>query len=196
MSSEFTTTHEHLRFADGSHVIVHSSPGRVQVTGDVAGEYIEYAGTARDAMEQARLLEVEAPDALWTMPREKSHRIASAMFGAGGHARLAMRPDLSGGADENTSERVALDGGHADIDVPGEHVELTITIGARSSIGLALSPLEARRIGEALTTAAHRAEVTQAAQLHLEGVETVTDLFLRSQETGIPAGALLEGMDR
>lgn len=108
----------------------------------------------------------------------------------------AMRPDLSGGADENTSERVALDGGHADIDVPGEHVELTITIGARSSIGLALSPLEARRIGEALTTAAHRAEVTQAAQIDLEGVETVSDLFLRSQETGIPAGALLEGMGR
>ncbi|WP_420111529.1 hypothetical protein [Pseudactinotalea sp.] len=94
------------------------------------------------------------------------------------------------------SERVALDGGHADVDVPGEHVELTVTIGGRASTGLALSPLEARRIGAALTAAAHRAHVAQAAQLHLEGVETVTDLFRHAQASGIPAGALLEGMDR
>lgn len=42
--SQFRTTHEHVKFPDGSHVIVHSSPGRVQVTGYVAGEWIEYAG--------------------------------------------------------------------------------------------------------------------------------------------------------
>lgn len=94
------------------------------------------------------------------------------------------------------SQRVPLDGGHADIDVPGEHVEVTVTLGARAVLGLALSPIEARKIGEALTAAAHLAHVTQAAQLDLEGVDTVTDLFRASQETGVPASALIEQVTR
>ena len=194
-----TTTHEHVKFEDGSHVIVHTYPGHVQVTGYLGGEWIEYTGTVRDAREQARLLEVDAPDALWPLPVEQARRIASAMDGAAGIAEDEGVPWADSPEDEGnviTSERVALDGGHADIDVPGEHVELTVTIGARASIGLALSPLEARRIGEALTVAAHRAHVAQAAQIDLEGVETVTDLFRRSEATGIPASALFEGMDR
>lgn len=204
--SPFTTTHEHLRFDDGSHVIVHSSPGRVQVTGYVAGEWIEYAGTARDAEEQARLLEIEAPDALWTMPREQSHRIALAMAGAVGAADYhdgevpeADSPEDLGGAEVRTpasSERVALDGGHADLEVIDQHVEVTVTIDGKVTIGLALSPAEASRIGEALRTAAHRAHVVQAAQIDLEGVRTVTDLLRRSRDTGVPVSALVEGIDR
>jgi adenosine/AMP kinase len=188
------TTHEHVRFPNGDHVIVHTTPGGVQVTGMLDGEWIEYVGTARDAMEQARLLRSEAPDALWSIPFEQADRIASAMFGAGGRARLALRPDLSPGAGEYSSERVALDGGHVDVDVIDQHVETTVTINGRITLGIALTPAEATRLGEALTGAARAAHVVQAAQIDLEGVDTVTDLFLRSQETGIPAGALLEGM--
>lgn len=94
------------------------------------------------------------------------------------------------------SERIALDGGHADIEVPGEHVELTVTLGGRATIGLALSPAEADQIGQALRDAAHRAHVEQAAQIDLEGVETVTDLWRRAAETGVPASALIEQATR
>lgn len=90
------------------------------------------------------------------------------------------------------SERIALDGGHADLEVIDQHVEVTVTLGGRATIGLALSPAEADRIGQALRDAAHRAHVAQAAQIDLEGVQTVTDLFRRSQESGIPASALVE----
>lgn len=61
---------------------------------------------------------------------------------------------------------------------------------------LALSPVEARKIGDALVTAAHSAHVVQAAQIDLDGVETVTDLWHRSQETGVPASALIEQVGR
>lgn len=90
------------------------------------------------------------------------------------------------------SERIALDGGHADLEVIDQHVEVTVTLGGRATIGLALSPAEAARIGSALTAAAHRAHVAQAAQIDLEGVETVTDLWRRAAETGVPASALIE----
>lgn len=94
------------------------------------------------------------------------------------------------------SERVALDGGHADVEAVETAVELTMVLGARTALGMALSPAEARRIGGALVFAAHRAEVAQAAQLDLEGVDTVTDLFRASQETGVPASALIEQVTR
>lgn len=98
-------------------------------------------------------------------------------------------PNAAPGID---SERIALDGGHADVDVTDHAVEVTVTIGNRAGIGLALSPAEAARISEALRVAAHRAHIAQAAQIDLAGVETVTDLFHRSQETGVPASALIE----
>lgn len=91
-----------------------------------------------------------------------------------------------------SSERIAMDGGHADVESVETAVELTVTLAERAVLGIALSPTEARRIGEALVSAAHRAHVAQAAQMDLEGVETVTDLFRRSQESGIPASALVE----
>lgn len=58
--------------------------------------------------------------------------------------------------DPTYSERIALDDGHADVDTPGEHVELTVTLGNRACLGIALSPREAQQVGQALTTAAHR----------------------------------------
>lgn len=98
------TTHENLRFEDGSHVIVHTSPGRVQVTGMIDGEYIEYAGTARDAQEQARLLETGAPDALWNLPAEQAHRIATAMSGAVDIAQPARRTACPSWCDDREVE--------------------------------------------------------------------------------------------
>lgn len=191
---QFRTTHEHVKFPDGSHVIVHSSPGRVQVTGYVAGEWIEYAGPARDAQEQARLLDTEAPDALWTLPAAMAGRIATAMDGAVTAAHVeAPEDDSSESLPAPTgSERIPLDGGHADLEVIDQHVEVTVTLGGRATVGLALSPVEADRIGTALRDAAHRAHTVQAAQVDLEGVETITDLWHRAQETGIPASALIE----
>lgn len=89
-------------------------------------------------------------------------------------------------------ERIAMDGGHANVESVESSVELTITLCGRAALGIALSPTEARRIGEALVSAAHRAHVAQAAHVDLEGVDTVTDLFRRSQESGVPMSALVE----
>lgn len=85
-----------------------------------------------------------------------------------------------------------MDGGHADVEAVESSVELTITLCGRAVLGIALSPTEARRIGGALVSAAHRAHVAQAAQMDLEGIDTVTDLFHRSRETGVPMSALVE----
>ena len=195
------TTHKHVRFENGDHVIVHSCPGRVQVTGYVGGEWIEYAGTARDAREQAGLLEAGAADALWSLPTGQAARIASAMDGAAGIADGDGEgvPWADSPKDEDDvlkPERVALDGGHADVEVIDQHVETTVTLDGRITLGIALAATEAARLGQALTSAARGAYAVQAAQIDLEGVETVTDLFSRSQATGIPAAALLEGMGR
>lgn len=196
------TTHEHVRFPNGDHVIVHTSPGGVQVTGMLGGEYVEYAGTARDAQEQARLLETDAPDALWTLPEGQARRIAAAMDGAAGIAAVEGVPwagsseDVDESGEDPAPERVALDGGHVDVDVIDQHVETTVTIKGRITLGIALTATEAARLGEALTGAARAAYTVQAAQIDLESVETVTDLWHRSRETGVPMAALLEGMGR
>lgn len=97
---------------------------------------------------------------------------------------------------EAAQTRVALDGGHVDVDVIDQHVETTLTLNGRISLGIALTAAEAARLGEALTGAVRAAYAVQATQVDLEGVETVTDLLHRSQATGIPMTALLEGMDR
>lgn len=64
------------------------------------------------------------------------------------------------GGDEHAeaSERIPLNGGRAYVEVPGDHVELTVTLGERVAVGLALSTTEAARIGAALTAAAARAD--------------------------------------
>lgn len=194
------TTHEHVHFDNGDHVIVHSCPGGVQVTGTLSGEYIEYAGSPRDAREQAQLLETDAPDALWSLPSAEARRVATAMDGAAGIAATQAvsevdSPERMGVGTVRTpigSERVAMDGGHADIETVETAVELTVTLAERAVLGIALSPTEARRIGEALVAAADRAYAQQAAQIDLEGVETVRDLYRTAQATGLPAAALVE----
>lgn len=97
---------------------------------------------------------------------------------------------------DSPSQRVALDGGHVDVDVIDQHVEATVTVGGRISLGIALTAAEAAQLGEALTSAARAAHSVQAAQIDLEGVETVVDLYRTAQATGVPMSALLEGMDR
>ncbi len=51
---------------------------------------------------------------------------------------------------QESSTRVALDGGHADVDVFADRVEVTIRLGDRTVLGIALSPAEAEQIGTAL----------------------------------------------
>ncbi|OFT58157.1 hypothetical protein HMPREF3159_07995 [Brachybacterium sp. HMSC06H03] len=93
---------------------------------------------------------------------------------------------------DSPAQRVALDGGHVDVDVIDQHVETTVTINGRITLGIALTAAEAARLGEALTSAARAAYAVQAAQIDLEGVETVTDLYRTAQATGLPAAVLLE----
>lgn len=59
--------------------------------------------------------------------------------------------------------RVALDGCHVDLDVIAQHVETTMTVGGRITLGIALTAAEAARLGEALTGAARAAYPVQAA---------------------------------
>src|SRR5690625_4741317 len=138
------TTHEHVKFPDGSHVIVHSTPGGVQVTGMIGGEYIEYAGCARDAREQARLLTIGAPDALWAVPDEHAARIGAAMDGA------ATAADLTDEDEDVHTRTVPLDGGTAIVEHVGDRVEVTIRLGARIVAALALSRAEASALGMAV----------------------------------------------
>lgn len=176
------TTHEHVKFANGDHVIVHTSPGRVQVTGYVGGEWIEYAGSARDAAEQARLIETSAPDALWAMDRERARRIASAIDGAVVAATLDAIPEADSPEDvtedevHEKHERVALDGGHADVDVFTGRVEVTVRLGDRTVLGIALSHMEAANLGHAIASP-HGA--------------TTGDLYRVADELGIRAGDIM-----
>lgn len=150
-------THEHVKFPDGSHVIVHSSPGRVQVTGYLDGEWIEYAGSARDAEEQARLLRAGAPDALWTTSTDQAARIASAIDGATSAATVDAIPwaDSPEDVDERpsavTTHAVNLDGdGVAYIEHIENRVELTVKMRGRLNVALTMSTSEAAEIGQAL----------------------------------------------
>lgn len=93
--------------------------------------------------------------------------------------------------EASASHRVALDGGHIDLDTAEGHVELTAAIGGRVGFGMVLSADEAARLAEALSQAP-RALAVQAADVDLTGVNTVLDLFDRAEESGIPASALLE----
>lgn len=138
------TTHEHVKFPDGSHVIAHSTPGGVQVTGMIGGEYIEYAGCARDAREQARLLTIGAPDALWAVPDEHAARIGAAMDGA------ATAADLTDEDEDVHTRTVPLDGGTAIVEHVEGRAELTIRLGDRIACALVLSEREADEIGMTL----------------------------------------------
>jgi hypothetical protein len=180
-------THEHVKFDDGDHVIVHSTPGGVQITGYLDGEWIEYAGSARDAAEQARLIETSAPDALWAMDRERARRIASAIDGAVVAATLDAIPEADSPEDvtedevHEKHERVALDGGHADVDVFTDRIEVTIRLGGRSVLGIALSHMEAANLGRAISSP--------------DGA-TTGDLFHVADTLGVNAGDIMRLQNR
>ena len=55
-------------------------------------------------------------------------------------------------AHQESSTRVALDGGHADVDVFSDRVEVTIRLGGRSVLGIALSHMEAANLGRAIAS--------------------------------------------
>ncbi|MFQ6483787.1 hypothetical protein [Brachybacterium epidermidis] len=189
-TTAYPGTTERITFPDGDHLTISVEiPGHVEVAGHLAGEDVGMSLRSDVALEDGRLLTIGAHDALWQLPRERGQRIGDALIAA---ASLAQT--LADHAD--TSQRVALDGGHADVDVIDQHVEVTITLGERATIGLALTTGEARKIAHALMGAAHRAEVSRAMQLNLSGVETVTNLFDTAQDTGVPASALVEVIGR
>lgn len=48
--------------------------------------------------------------------------------------------------------RVALDGGHADVDVFSDRIEVTVRLGDRTVLGLALSHMEAANLGRAIAS--------------------------------------------
>lgn len=58
--------------------------------------------------------------------------------------------DVDEGRESST--RVALDGGHADVDVFEDRVEVTIRLGGRSVLGIALSHMEAANLGRAIAS--------------------------------------------
>lgn len=55
-------------------------------------------------------------------------------------------------AHQENSTRVALDGGHADVDVFSDRIEVTIRLGGRTVLGIALSHMEAANLGRALAS--------------------------------------------
>lgn len=148
-ASKSFTTHAHVRFPNGDHVIVHTIPGSVQVTGYLNGEWIEYAGTARDAREQARLIESGAPDALWTVPAGQTRRIAAAIDGAAGAATLDAIPEADS-PDDVDERTVELSDGIAYVDHTEGRVEVTLRLRGRLAGSLILSPAEADALGMAL----------------------------------------------
>lgn len=75
-----------------------------------------------------------------------------------------------------SSDRIALDGGHADVDVFSDRVEVTIRLGDRSVLGIALSHMEAANLGRAIASP-HGA--------------TTGDLFHVADELGVDASTIL-----
>lgn len=147
---------ERIAFTDGDHVtLTVEDPHYVTARGRIAGENfdVDLRADAADA-DGYLLINGNSPDALWNLPPDRARRLGHAMIGAARAARLAV-PDGPHDAPP-TSQRIALDDGHADVDTPGEHVELTVTLGDRACLGIALSPREAQQVGQALTAAAHR----------------------------------------
>lgn len=72
--------------------------------------------------------------------------------------------------------RVALDGGHADVDVFSDRIEVTIRLGGRSVYGIALSHVEAANLGRAIASP--------------DGA-TTGDLFHLADTLGVDAGDIM-----
>ena len=84
-------------------------------------------------------------------------------------------------ARQESSTRVALDGGHADVDVFSDRVEVTIRLGGRSVLGIALSHMEAANLGRAISSPAGA---------------TTGDLFHVADTLGVNAGDIMRLRDR
>lgn len=84
-------------------------------------------------------------------------------------------------AHQENSTRVALDGGHADVDVFSDRVEVTIRLGGRSVLGIALSHMEAANLGRAIASPAGA---------------TTGDLFHLADELGVNAGDIMRLQNR
>lgn len=82
----------------------------------------------------------------------------------------AMTEDSPEDVTSENHSRIALDGGHADVDTFVDHVELTIRLGDRIVFGFQLSHREAEKIGMALEFArTHDERVTALARAgHVE----------------------------
>ncbi|MEO2096346.1 MAG: hypothetical protein ABGX90_04290 [Brachybacterium sp.] len=84
-------------------------------------------------------------------------------------------------AHQESSTRVALDGGHADVDVFSDRIEVTIRLGGRSVLGIALSHMEAANLGRAIASPAGA---------------TTGDLFHLADTLGVNAGDIMRLRDR
>ena len=83
-------------------------------------------------------------------------------------------------AHQENSTRVALDGGHADVDLFSDRVEVTIRLGGRSVLGIALSHMEATNLGCAISSP--------------DGA-TTWDLFHVADTLGVNAGDIMRLQD-
>ena len=84
-------------------------------------------------------------------------------------------------AHQESSTRVALDGGHADVDVFTDRIEVTIRLGDRTVLGIALSHMEATNLGRAIASPAGA---------------TTGDLFHVADTLGVNAGDIMRLRNR
>jgi len=84
-------------------------------------------------------------------------------------------------APQESSTRVALDDGHADVDVFTDRIEVTIRLGGRSVLGIALSHMEAANLGRAIASP--------------DGA-TTGDLFNLADTLGVDAAEIMRLRDR
>ena len=100
-------------------------------------------------------------------------------------AKIDATPEAASPEDmdvhHENNTRVALDGGHADVDVFTDRIEVTIRIGDRTVLGIALSHMEAANLGRALTSP--------------DGA-TTGDLFHVADTLGVNAGDILRLQNR
>ena len=100
-------------------------------------------------------------------------------------AKIDAIPEADGPDDvdapHESSTRVALDGGHADVDLFTDRIEVTIRLGGRSVLGIALSHTEATNLGRAISS---------------PGGATTGDLFHVADTLGVDAGDIMRLRDR
>ena len=167
-----------IEFEDGAVLDVSSGHGLVHLTArHDDGHGIAVTFTAREAREHADALENGTGDALWTMDPARARDTAQTLREA---ARRASddNPEADSRDDvvHESHARVALDGGHADVDVFTDRIEVTVRLGDRTVLGIALSHVEAANLGRAISSP------TGA---------TTGDLFHLADTLGVNAGDIL-----